>query len=314
MEVSRYIPLNEKAFVRSPYWQRLNVDQQKNFMVTTQVLPFRCNQYVLDELIDWQNIPDDPIYQLVFPQQGMLTQEHFLQLENALAVEDKGELKKCVNTIRLSMNPHPAGQLEANQPCLKDDTPVQGIQHKYRETLLFFPAAAQMCHAYCSFCFRWPQFVDMPGYKFQAKESQKLVMYLRENPHVSDVLLTGGDPMVMNIRSFFSGSTLCRPVRKFACQHIPLLLNSIYKERVTHFCLVPTMMDLLLRYGTHLKEAFNTRDFKHFLCMAAMLPKSLWEEFESVTGKEVVNSFGLPLSLRFSPVIICCWKEKIACE
>ena len=93
--------------------------------------------------------------------------------------------------------------------------------------------------------------------------------------------------------SYFSGSSLCRPVRKFAYQHIPLLLDSIYKHRVTHFYLVPTMMDLLLQFGSNLKEAFDTREFKHFLCMAAMLPKSLWQEFESVTGKEVINSFGL---------------------
>lgn len=93
--------------------------------------------------------------------------------------------------------------------------------------------------------------------------------------------------------SFFSGSTFCRPIRKFAYQHIPLLLDSIYKERVSHFYLVPTIMDLLLRYGSNLKEAFDTPDFKYFLCMAAMLPKSLWEEFENITNKEVINSFGL---------------------
>ena len=32
------------------------------------VLPFRTNSYVVDELIDWDAVPDDPIYRLVFPQ------------------------------------------------------------------------------------------------------------------------------------------------------------------------------------------------------------------------------------------------------
>ena len=31
------------------------------------VLPFRTNNYVVDNLIDWNNIPDDPIFQLTFP-------------------------------------------------------------------------------------------------------------------------------------------------------------------------------------------------------------------------------------------------------
>ncbi len=36
------------------------------------VLPFRTNAYVIDELIDWDAAPDDPIYRLVFPQADML--------------------------------------------------------------------------------------------------------------------------------------------------------------------------------------------------------------------------------------------------
>ena len=38
----------------------------------SMVLPFRVNSYVLDHLIDWSAVPEDPIHQLVFPQPGML--------------------------------------------------------------------------------------------------------------------------------------------------------------------------------------------------------------------------------------------------
>ncbi len=93
--------------------------------------------------------------------------------------------------------------------------------------------------------------------------------------------------------SFWNGATLCRPARKFSYNDIPLILDSIYNKRVTHFYLVPAMMDLFLRYGGDLKEAFDTDDFQYFLSMAATLPRSLWEEFEKVTGKEVINSYGL---------------------
>ena len=37
----------------------------------------------------------------------------------------------------MSLNPHPAGQLSHNVPTL-DGRPLQGLQHKYRETVLFF--------------------------------------------------------------------------------------------------------------------------------------------------------------------------------
>src|SRR5690349_21173133 len=45
--------------------------------VVASVLPFRVNEYVIKELIDWNSIPDDPIYQLTFPQKDMLDNESF---------------------------------------------------------------------------------------------------------------------------------------------------------------------------------------------------------------------------------------------
>ncbi|MET8245917.1 hypothetical protein ABZV31_16740 [Streptomyces sp. NPDC005202] len=36
------------------------------------VLPFRTNAYVVDELIDWSAVPDDPVFRLTFPQTSML--------------------------------------------------------------------------------------------------------------------------------------------------------------------------------------------------------------------------------------------------
>ena len=44
------------------------------------VLPFRVNSYVVDTLIDWSAIPEDPIYKLVFPQPGMLPQDDLTRL------------------------------------------------------------------------------------------------------------------------------------------------------------------------------------------------------------------------------------------
>jgi KamA family protein len=82
-----------------------------------------------------------------------------------------------------------------------NDAPLRGLQHKYKETVLYFPSAGQTCHAYCTFCFRWPQFVGMDDMKFDARETTELVDYLKTHQDVTDVLITGGDPMIMNTRS-----------------------------------------------------------------------------------------------------------------
>ena len=63
--------------------------------------------------------------------------------------------------------------------------------------MLFFPGPGQMCHAFCTYCFRWAQFVGEPDLRMACNDPQVLCGYLREHPEVSDVLLTGGDPMVM---------------------------------------------------------------------------------------------------------------------
>jgi KamA family protein len=86
--------------------------------------------------------------------------------------------------------------MEMNVPRLGDD-PLPGMQHKYRETVLFFPAPGQTCHAYCSYCFRWAQFVGIDELKFANREASSLVSYLRKHREVTSVLFTGGDPLVM---------------------------------------------------------------------------------------------------------------------
>lgn len=71
-----------------------------------------------------------------------------------------------------------------------------------KRLVFFFPSQSQTCHAYCSFCFRWPQFVGMDELKFAAQESSQLVQYITEHPEISDVLFTGGDPMIMKATVF----------------------------------------------------------------------------------------------------------------
>ncbi len=176
--------------------QLKNVDKEiiEAVEVVGSVLPFRVNSYVIDELIDWENIPNDPIFQLTFPQRGMLPPDQYERVREMLGTN---ELQELVTTIRRGLNPHPAGQMQYNVPLLHGE-PMAGIQHKYRETVLFFPRQGQTCFSFCTFCFRWPQFVGVDELRFASREIDQLVTYLQEHPEVQDVLFTGGDPMVMS--------------------------------------------------------------------------------------------------------------------
>ena len=190
-------------FRKIPQIQQMSEEAQFEMEVVGNVLPFKTNNYVVEQLIDWDNIPNDPMFVLTFPQKGMLIREHYDKMADTLrSGADNKEVQRVANNIRLQLNPHPAGQMELNIPELKDGTKLYGMQHKYDETCLFFPSQSQTCHAYCSFCFRWPQFVGMDEMKFAMREGEQLVQYLKEHPEISDVLFTGGDPMIMKASMF----------------------------------------------------------------------------------------------------------------
>jgi KamA family protein len=182
--------------------QYLTEEQIFNIKVTGQIFAFKVNPYVINRLINWDNIPNDPIFILTFPQKGMLKPHHFEWMAEHLRNNaSEKEIAATAHKIRLELNPHPAGQMD-NVPTLKDGTRLPGIQHKYNETALFFAQQGQTCHAHCTFCFRWPQFVGMEGQKFAMKEVDLLIRYLQEHPEITDLLFTGGDPMTMPAKTF----------------------------------------------------------------------------------------------------------------
>ncbi|MGY3303775.1 KamA family protein [Pseudomonas sp. PvR086] len=174
-------------------------DQDRIFVrAVATILPFRVNDYVIDELIDWSAAPDDPIYRLVFPQPDMLPFEDIKPIVELLTRgAPTSEIQKAASIVRKKLNPHPGGQLDLNVPLLNGKR-FDGIQHKYPETVLFFPSQGQTCHSYCTYCFRWAQFVQEPDYKIASREIESLCEYLRQHREVTSVLITGGDPMVMS--------------------------------------------------------------------------------------------------------------------
>ncbi|MDU1892484.1 MAG: lysine 2,3-aminomutase [Dysgonomonas sp.] len=180
-----------------PQMESVSEEIKREIEVVGRVLPFKTNNYVVDELIDWKKPDTDPIFTLNFPRKDMLSRKHYNTIAALIECNaDKTAIDSAIEKIRLSLNPNPAGQ-EHNVPYL-GEIKLKGIQHKYPETVLFFPSQGQTCHAYCTFCFRWPQFSGMSGLKFAMKEADLLLKYLKQKKGVTDVLFTGGDPMVMS--------------------------------------------------------------------------------------------------------------------
>jgi KamA family protein len=164
----------------------------------------------------------------------MLKPAHFNAMAKLLRNGASAEqIRQTANAIRLQLNPHPAGQLEYNVPTV-NGIKLTGVQHKYRETLLFFPSQGQTCHAYCTFCFRWPQFVGMDELKFAMKETELLIEYIRQHPEVTDILFTGGDPMIMRSSALASYIEPLLAIDHIHTIRIGTKALSYYPYRFTH--------------------------------------------------------------------------------
>jgi KamA family protein len=112
------------------------------------------------DLINWDD-PNDPLRRLVVPLEGELS--------------DWGELD---------------ASKEAHY------TPVRGCQHKYTDTALLL--VNEVCGAYCRYCFRKRLFMnDNDDATLSYKPGLK---YIAEHEEITNVLLTGGDPLIMSTR------------------------------------------------------------------------------------------------------------------
>lgn len=198
MKEMKYHAYTLHNYKEIPQLKKLSESSLEAIEVVGHVLPFKSNNYVVDELIDWNNVPEDPMFTLTFPRKGMLTNATYKEVLKLLDKADNEKLEKKIYEIRMSLNPNPAGQ-EHNVPVMEGNK-LHGMQHKYRETVLFFPSQGQTCHAYCSFCFRWTQFSGINELKFAMKEADLLHKYLLKHPKVTDILFTGGDPLTVNAK------------------------------------------------------------------------------------------------------------------
>jgi KamA family protein len=214
----RFITYNAKNFREIEYMRYLPEEVKKEIDIVSRVIPFKTNNYVVDYVIDWENYKDDPIYILNFPNKEMLTKSQYQRLVKVLNDSgSNGAVNKVIYDIRMEMNPHPAQQM-TNVPML-DGEELKGMQHKYKDIVLFFPSQGQTCHAHCTFCFRWPQFVKDLDLKFSMREIEKVIAYIRQEESINEILFTGGDPMVMD------PATLSKYIEALIDAKIPNLQN-----------------------------------------------------------------------------------------
>ncbi|MDE3067215.1 MAG: KamA family radical SAM protein [Verrucomicrobiota bacterium] len=102
--------------------------------------------------------------------------------------------------IRLQVIPKAAemrtAPWELNDPCGEDaHSPVPGLVHRYPDRVLFL--VTDRCAAYCRYCTRSRLVSNASGYDFHP-EFDRQIAYIRQHQEIRDVLLSGGDPLLLS--------------------------------------------------------------------------------------------------------------------
>ena len=85
---------------------------------------------------------------------------------------------------------------EMSDPCGEDShSPVPGLVHRYPDRVLFL--VTDRCASYCRYCTRSRLVSNASGYDFHP-EFDKQIAYIARHPEIRDVLLSGGDPLLLN--------------------------------------------------------------------------------------------------------------------
>jgi lysine 2,3-aminomutase len=144
-----------------------------------------------------------------------LTRPHQLSIDFDIETDD---LSRVVDTYPMRINPYYLGlinhpndpiwrqavpdKLELNDPvCMVDPlneenlSPVPNLVHKYPDRALFL--VHNQCAVYCRFCTRKRK-VGTKGMVVNDETRKAGLEYLRKTPKIRDVLLSGGDPLLLN--------------------------------------------------------------------------------------------------------------------
>ena len=138
-----------------------------------------------------------------------------------LTPEEEDGVSKCLGTLRMAITPYYLSLIDLNNPnCpvrkqavptaaelhqaeadlldpLHEDTdsPVPGLTHRYPDRVLLL--VTDQCSMYCRHCTR-RRFAGQHDAAVDMSQIDKCIDYVREHPEVRDVLLSGGDALLIS--------------------------------------------------------------------------------------------------------------------
>ncbi|MFM1850450.1 MAG: L-lysine 2,3-aminomutase [Verrucomicrobiota bacterium] len=120
-------------------------------------------------------------------------------------------------------------------------SPVPGLVHRYPDRVLFL--VTDRCAAYCRYCTRSRLVSNAQHYDFHPQYEQAL-RYIESHPEVRDVLLSGGDPLLLSDRKLEHLLSRLRAIKHVEFIRIGSRIPVFLPQRIT-----PELGEIFKKYG-----------------------------------------------------------------
>ena len=120
-------------------------------------------------------------------------------------------------------------------------SPVPGLVHRYPDRVLFL--VTDRCAAYCRYCTRSRLVSNAQDYNFHPEYEQAL-RYIEDHPEVRDVLLSGGDPLLLSDKKLEHLISRLRAIKHVEFIRIGSRIPVFLPQRIT-----PALCEIFEQYG-----------------------------------------------------------------
>ena len=182
-------------------------------------------------------------------------------------------------------------------------TRAPGLQHKYRETALLL--VSDVCGGLCRYCFRKRLFIgDAREVK---KDISEGLLYIRDHPEITNALLTGGDPLLLETGRL---EDIIGRIREI--DHIEIIRIGTKVPAYDPYRIVddPALLDTIRRYSTDEKRIYIMAQFNHprELTDVACRAVALLQE----AGAVVMNQTPLIRGINDDPEVLAALFDKLS--
>jgi len=189
-----------------------------------------------------------------------------LRRHMALTEEEEQGIKTCLNTLRMAITPYYLSLIDPNDPddpirkqaiptshelerssCDCEDplhedadSPVPGLTHRYPDRVLLL--VTDQCSMYCRHCTR-RRFAGQQDEALPMQHINKAIQYIERTPVIRDVLISGGDPLLLSDEKLEQIIKRLRAIPHVEIIRIGSRVPVVLPQRIT-----PQLVEMLKKY------------------------------------------------------------------